>query len=257
MAKVADTFLDRLRHRSTVAGWRRCADRAARIDAERLSLLRGRAIELRRHIDRLVHAADARLEQADAPDRTDRPPPGSDWSWRPDVWQGRLPVPGLASVAPATAFGETLRLFHDCPHHEVGLRQRRNPGGEGLPPFALDLDVFGFEGSFLSLALDLPPEAALGLGPRHLIRLEIRAEAERPLSLYVRLNLRQGPNVEPLVRHVRLDRDWLRVEFDLAPAGPDARRIDAIWLDLILEAPRMNRVTLRDLWLCRRPRADL
>ena len=37
----------------------------------------------------------------------------------------------------------------------------------------------------------------------------------------------------------------------------DAQRLDHAWLDLILERPRMNAVTLRDMVVSRHPRADV
>lgn len=256
MAGAADSILGRIRHRRAVAGWQRLADRAGRIHPTRLALLRGRAIEMRRQIDRLVHAADVALEQPPAPADACLPP-GTDWVWRPGPWLGRMALPGLASTGSGTPCGADVRLFHDCPHHEIGLRQRRNPGGDGLPPFAMDLSVFGFEGSFLSLVIDLPDAAVQGLGRHHLLRLDARVEAERPSGLFARLNLRHGPNVEQLVRHLPALQGGRVVEFDLADMKWSRKRIEALWLDLILETPAMNRIALRDLMLSRHPRAPL
>jgi hypothetical protein len=47
------------------------------------------------------------------------------------------------------------------------------------------------------------------------------------------------------------------VEFDLAYTKLNEKRVDSMWLDLIFEGPQMNQVTLRDLTLSRRPRADV
>lgn len=256
MAKTAEGVFERYWHRRAVAGWARQTDRAAGTDPARLDLLRGRARELRHQLDRLVLAADDRLETPPA-EAAAPLPLGTDWVWRPDPWVGRLAVPGLASVAPGTGFGAAVALFHDCPHHELALRQRRNPPRPGLPPFALRLEVFGFEGSFLSLVIDLPDAAAQGLKLHHLLRLDLVAESERPLALFARLNLRHGPNVEQLVRQLSTRDGAAVVEFDLAYTRMNERRIEAIWLDLIFEAPAMNSITLRDLRLGRHPRARL
>lgn len=218
-------------------------------------MLRGRAIEMRRHIDRFVQMADARLEPAPTVPEDGALPLGTDWVWRPDLWTGRLAMPGLACAATGSPLGEVVHLFHDCPLAEIGVRQRRNPGGRGLPPFGVDVEVFGFGGSFLSLALDLPEAAAQGVRPRHLIRLETIADCERPLGLFARLNLQQGPNVAQVLRQVSVERGERAVEFDLAPT--EGARVEKLWLDLIFEAPAMNRIALRDLRLSRHPRAAL
>ncbi len=255
MNNAADTILQRLCHRRALAGWQRRADRVAGIGPARLERLRGRAVELRRHIDRFVLVADGRLERGMAAAGDDGVPLGTDWVWRPDPWTGRLAVPGLAPAGSGSALGGGVHLFHDCPLAEIAVRQRRNPCAAGLPPFGVAVEVFGFGGSFLSLALDLPQAAAQGLGPRHLVRLETVAECERPLGLFARLNLQQGPNVAQVLRQVSADRGGRVVAFDLAalPGVP----VDRLWLDLIFEAPAMNRIVLQDVRLCRHPRAAL
>jgi hypothetical protein len=255
MTKAADTILERIRHQRALAGWQRRADRVGVIGPARLDMLRGRAVEMRRHIDRFVWAADARLEAAPPLPQQDGLPLGTDWVWRPDPWTGRLAVPGQAPAETGAPLGEGVHLFHDCPLAEIGLRQRRNTGDRGLPPFGIEVEVFGFAGHFLSLALDLPPEAAQGLGPRHLVRLETVADCEQTLGLFARLNLQQGPNVAQILRQVSVERGTRVVEFDLALAG--AGQTEKLWLDLIFETPALNRIALRDVRLSRHPRAAL
>ena len=82
-------------------------------------------------------------------------------------------------------------------------------------------------------------------------------EAERPLTCFARLNLRHGPNVERLVRELALDAPAQSAEFDLAQANIVERRISAAWVEFIFEAPAQNKITLRDVTMSRRPRAEL
>ena len=152
--------------------------------------------------------------------------------------------------------GGEATLFHDCDRSELSLRQLRNRREADLAPFGLRMDVFSFDGSFLSLVLDFPPEAIAGLLRRHLIRLETIVELEKPLAIFARLNIRHGPNTEQLVRELPLHADERVVEFDLAYSNLNERRVEKMWLDLIFEGPAMNEVTLRDVTLSRRPRAD-
>ena len=96
---------------------------------------------MRREIDRVIHAADARLA---LPLLQGQPPQlalGTDWTWRPDAWHGSLPLPGLVAGDKATQVSEDLGLYHDCPLSEIALRQVSN-GMEARAPFGLVVEVF-------------------------------------------------------------------------------------------------------------------
>jgi hypothetical protein len=47
------------------------------------------------------------------------------------------------------------------------------------------------------------------------------------------------------------------VEFDLGHSRLNEKRVGQMWIDLMFENPYMNRITLRDLNICRFPRAEL
>lgn len=148
-------------------------------------------------------------------------------------------------------------MFHDCRFSELTLRQLRNLREEDLAPFGLRMDVFNFDGSFLSIVLDLPGAAADGLKKSHLIRVSSIIETEKPLEIFARLNIKHGPNTEQIVRELPLTDKDIVVEFDLAYSRLNEKRIEKIWLDLIFEAPEMNQVTIRDLNFCRYRRAAI
>jgi hypothetical protein len=105
--------------------------------------------------------------------------------------------------------------------------------------------------------LELPPEAALGLRLRHLIRCDVIVEMEKPLEIFARLNIKHGPNVEQIVRELPLNEEEVMVEFDLAYSKINEKRVERLWVDLIFEGPEMNQIILRDVTFSRRPRADL
>ena len=123
------------------------------------------------------------------------------------------------------------------------------------------IEVFGFTGSFLSVSIDLPTDALEGLTRNHIIRLETTLAVERPLPVYARLNVGHGPNIDEILQHLRGMEAGLQsqqvVEFDLAYTEMNERRLEKIWLDLIFEAPQMNAVRIRDLFLSRHLRADV
>ncbi|SFD65043.1 DUF6478 family protein [Roseivivax sediminis] len=257
MAGDGQGFLDRIAERGALRRWRRLATAAPETDLARLRGQRTSARRLKRYLDDFMHVADGRLALPANVNHAIPRPHDADWAWRPELWSGPLPVPGLASVRTASALGSEATLFHDCPASELILRQIRNTREADLAAYGLRLDVFRFDGSYLSLAVDLPQEAAQGLKRRHLIRLETIVEMETPLEIFVRLNVQHGPNVEQIVRELPLHRHGTRVEFDLAYTRLKDKRVDKLWTDIIFEGSQMNQVVLRDLTFSRRPRAEL
>jgi hypothetical protein len=167
-----------------------------------------------------------------------------------------LATPGISSAPSKSKLGDELTLFHDCARSELTLRQVRNTREADLAPYGLRVDVFAFDGSFLSVVLDLPHGAVDGLKKRHLLRMTTIVELEKPLEIFARLNIKHGPNTEQIVRELPLHEDEIVVEFDLAYTGLNEKRIERAWVDLIFENPEMSQVTLRDLTFSRRPRAE-
>ena len=248
-------------HRGVLARWSWAARGAATAELSSLRQDRARARALRHRLDEVLAVAEGRLALPRVGSQSFPRPGGTDWAWRPRLWRGPLASKGLAAVESRTMIGEEATVFHDCRISELTLRQVRNARDSDLAPFGLRMDVFRFDGSFLSLAIDLPREACEGLRRRHLIRLDALVEMEKPLEIFARLNVRHGPNTEQIVRELPLGgaggSQGVFVEFDLAYSKLNERRVEAMWVDLIFEGPEMNQVTLRDLTLARHPRAEL
>lgn len=53
---------------------------------------------MRRALDQVIHAADHRLALPVTGFNAMKKPTGTDWSWRPSLWKGPLPSPGMAAV---------------------------------------------------------------------------------------------------------------------------------------------------------------
>lgn len=256
MAKRIELLLDRLLHGSALRRWRKLGDFAAGMDLETLRRYRGQARSLRRNLDRVIHLAEHHLALPVIGSNSIRRPMGADWAWRPVPWVGPISVPGMASVPSKAMVCDGVTVFHDCRHSELTVRQIRNTREADIAPFGLRMDVFRFDGSFLSLVIDLPQEAVAGLRLSHLIRLNVIVEMEKPLEIFARLNVKHGPNVEQIVRELPLNEEEVMVEFDLAYTKLNEKRVEQIWVDLIFEGPEMNQVILRDVTLARRPRAE-
>lgn len=282
---AGNSIWDRIRIAAAQRYWTGLADQAGSFDPQALDRLRGSARLLRRQADRLIRAANLRqlaplsAGAVRAPGAQGREAGvyGTDWIWRPDLWQGTIAfpgeggLPGVAGAKSGLQICEAVSLFHDCPLGEITCRQRSNPRparrDAGVDaPYGLGVEVFGFRGSFMSLAFELPPPAVEGARRKHVIRLDTVIEAERPLSVLARLNVRHGPNVEQIRGQVSGAVPGfaspgpvrpLVAEFDLAYCEIDETRIEKMWIDLFLHAPQMNSITLRDLTVCRHPRAAL
>ena len=240
----------------TLRRWQRAAAGAESLGVSDLKSLRQTARSLGRQVDRVLHVAEGRLALPMGGQAAVRRPLHSDWAWRPELWSGPVSPVGLASVKTKTQIGREAKIFHDCNCNELSVRQMRNTRAEDIAAFGLRMDVFRFEGSFLSLVVDLPDAGWEDLSRRHLLRLEIRVETEKSLEIFGRLNVRHGPNVEQIVREFEGCVGEFAVEFDLSVTRINEARVDRAWVDLIFEGPEMNQIVLRDVTLSRRPRAE-
>ena len=168
---------------------------------------------------------------------------------------------GLAAPETGRRLGQEMRIWHDGgPRAALILRQVPNGGATDLAPFGIVLESFDFSGSYVSLAFDLPADAARGLSRSHILRIEAQTGAEAEgQGLVARLNITNGPNTDTATRPMQPPapgRSMVQVvEFDLSALPINQGRIDRLWLDLILDHPRMNTLRLRYLILSRHLRA--
>lgn len=189
------------------------------------------------------------------------PMPGTDRTWRPDLWEQACAIPE-GDIETATVLCDGVTLFHDADHAALALRQI-SPGP--VAPFALQLERAAFDGSFQSLVFDLPESLHDGLRLSHLIRLDLALGAsalrgtQRPL--FVRLNIKHGPNVEVIALALGGGQSALEgpivTEFDLAYCRFSEKRIEKLWLDLIIEGSGPAGLQIDDVIISRRPRAPL
>lgn len=257
MARRVNGFLDEWFQRRSLQRWQSVGQKAEDLDLAMLRDARTRARHLRQVLDRVLHVAEGRLMRPLSGSGAIQKPLHSDWAYRPELWRGPSSPPGRSAVETASKFGGEATIFHDCRVSELTVRQVRNTRESDLSPFGVRMDVFGFDGSFLSLVIELPQSAVDGLKRNHLIRLTTSVELEKPLKVFARLNVQHGPNTEQIVRTLPDTDGEAMVEFDLAYTNINEKRVDRMWVDLVFENPEMSQVILRDVTFSRRPRAEV
>ncbi len=261
MAFRPRSWIDRILRQRAEAQWARLSEGASGLRSGRLGYLRDEAATLRRNLDRFLLQSDRKLAVSRADLKDVALPGGTDWRWRPEFLSAPARPSGVAAPENAARLGECAAIWHDCPHRALMLRQVQNARATDLAAFGLRIEVMGFSGSFLSLSIDLPAEALQALTRDHIIRLETVIETENAQDIYYRLNIGNGPNTEELLRHhggLQPGRVVPNVtEFDLALTHMNEKRLDKIWLDVIIEKPQMNAVTIREMILSRHLRANV
>ena len=251
------SHLAKLVDKRAMGRWGRAVDAAEDLDLDELKTLRARARALRRRLDKVLHIADGRLALPLIGSNAFNKPLHADWIYRPELWRGPVTPLGLAALQSKTVIGNEATVFHDCQLSELTYRQIRNTREEDLAPFGVRFDVFRFDGSFLSLVIDLPHTAVEEIEMRHVFRVETTIETEKPLEMFARLNVKHGPNTEQLVREFPGNSGEISTEFDLLSTKMNAKRVERIWVEIIFEGPELNQIVLRDVTLSRRPRAEL
>src|SRR6056297_2128758 len=151
MSGFQSFVLDWVAYRGARRRWARAARRASSMPLAQLRRERARARNVMFSLHELVSVADNRLTLPPEGSNAFVKPHGTDWAWRPRLWREPLLRPGVASAGNRTAMGDEVRLFHDCERSEVTLRQLRNCNPADLAPYGVRMDVFAFDGSFLSL----------------------------------------------------------------------------------------------------------
>ena len=184
-------------------------------------------------------------------------PPGSDWVWRPGAFHAPRPIVQTARVVPGHGLGDGLAVFHDCPALDIRLSLLPPDGQPDAPPHGFAIEVGQFTGSYLSLVADLPAAAARGLSRRNIVSVRANLQVTGPTDVFVRLNLRHGPNTETLVRQTTAGIQDTRTDFDLATVAFRADQVESAWVDLIVSRPAGIRLALRDLVVSHRLRAEL
>ena len=250
-------MLTKITDRRAMRRWARAANDIDSLDPLALKHLHAQADRLSRRLNKVLRAAEGRLTAPRAETANRALPTHTDWTYQPQIWTESLRPSGLAQVACGTRLCSEAALFHDCSRKEISWRQTRTHSATSTARFASTLDILGFDGTYLSLALDLPNPVLTNLTRHHIIGLTAAIETERPIDIYARLNLRHGPNIAQITRKFDDTSTAQPIDFDLSTTDIDETRLNRAWIDLIFEAPALNRICIQDLSLNRHPRAEV
>lgn len=237
--------------------WTKQSHNLSSMSETRLAQTNTRANQTLRYVKKVATTSSEKIRgrsgagwPIDLPSRTT-------WSMRPKVWSEVMDPQSHAPVKTGCKLAEGVTVYHDCSNPQISLRQHR-PNESNVPaPFALLFDVLDFEGSYLSFVIEMPETIVPEVTKNDLIRLQCKIEMEAEEDIFIRLNVRNGPNVEQISRHLDLSLDMPWVEFDMFYTSIDFHLISDIWIDVIVERPAMNSIRIDDLTLIRRPRASV
>lgn len=250
-------FLSNFFDKRIQSHWMSRANRVGKMTAANLRNSRTVARELSKELSRFDRAAARQLALESSGCGFPSLPASTDWQHRPAPWSVETNPSGMAPVRSGSLFGSDISVFHDCRNHSVSIRQVRNKQETNLAPFGVKLEVYAFDGSFLSLVVEAPGGVMKGLSKKHIIRLETHLERERDIGVSCRLNLKNGPNTEQVNIDLPRKSGKQVCEFDLAYVPFDESKAEKIWVDLFLDSPPMNQITLYDLTLSRHRRAEI
>jgi hypothetical protein len=246
-----------LRQRRALRRWERIAEMAQDTSLQNLKQIRTMARQIEQRVGAVGRIAESRLIRPPVGGAPISLPPATDWSFRPDAWVHPLVPKAHVPAGRQTRLGEQVALYHDSRTPAVAIHQKRDRGTDDLTPFSVAVEIYDFDGSFLSLVLQAEGGAVRNLGKTHILRVDFDIESERPIEGYCRLNLRNGPNTEQITQAVDYAARRGKVEFDLAYSKFNERRSEEIWFDLFFENPSMNRIEIRDVTLSRRLRSEI
>ena len=130
--------IGRFMHRRTLARWKTAADHVQQMPLGALETQSRMAHQVLRDARKFKVAADDRLRLPRRGSDSFAKPPGTDWSWRPQVWGSAVPDGGIAPARAKDSLTNEVVIFHDCKASEISLTQSRNMREIDLSAYSLD-----------------------------------------------------------------------------------------------------------------------
>ena len=185
-------------------------------------------------------ALSERIERA-----TIRKPARCVLSYRADMHCHENAVTSLVGAAGGVRLGQDMHLYHDCALQEITIHQLPSQKKTVGAPFRMALDILEFKGRYVSFSLELPKDKFASLGRDEVIKIVLTARSENPMAAVVRMNFECGPEVKSQESHAELAGKSVELSFD--PTELELSGIGKIWVDILLNAPRYQRVVFDDI----------
>jgi hypothetical protein len=249
-------FLGRAISTASFKFWRRRLQRAAREKTAKLRQQRREALTLQTQLADVLERINDELHHRLGDSKTYWHGSTMLWSWRPELWTMRCPSRSGPVMQSGARLTSNTKVFFDGGDRAVIFKQLRNDISQGFAPYGVALELFQFDGSFLSLAIDLPDSLCGTFAKDKLIDLSGAIFAERATGFTVRLNIKHGPNTEQLIQAHDINWSNIGVEFDIEHLKINVNRVEKIWFDLVFETPNFNRISHTDLVFSKRPRGE-
>lgn len=245
----------RLRDRAT-STWEKWANAAQKMSLRQLLQMRADVAKLESTVSRVKAAATANIARHMGSQSELKTMRGADWAWRPEVFYQKGCVTPEIDPPAGKSLGSHLTLHHDAKQPNLVVRQSAALNPSDVVPYGFILEIYDFEGSFLSLAIDLPESAIAGLSNQNIFDLALTLRVENPTPIYARINVKHGPNVDQDIKEIKHHHGELNMEFDLGYMDLHEKRLEKVWVDLIFDQANMNKIEIQDLTVCRRMRAQ-
>ena len=163
--------------------WRRRLQRAAREKTAKLRQQRREALTLQTQLADVLERINDELHHRLGDSKTYWHGSTMLWSWRPELWTVRCPSRSGPVVQSGARLTSNTKVFFDGGDRAVIFKQLRNDISQGFAPYGVALELFQFDGSFLSLAIDLPDSLCGTFAKDKLIGLSGAIFAERATGL--------------------------------------------------------------------------
>lgn len=247
MAGVKDKTQKDLRSRFFAWYWARQAARAGNKGDVRRRILQRRA-----ELDKIAQKLESKIAHQRLGTEAHR---GEGWVTFPDFLLVRV-EPGVWRQAQTdTRLGRGLSVFHDCNQGAYTLAQRPNRSATPKHRYELFFESYEFDGSYLSLALAVPGELRRPLTGEILVA-ELDLRASRPLKAFLRLNISGPRGRDVLYAEAEVGSGPQHFDFDMSFAAFELGKDDNVWLDVIVDRPRMVEFSVQDLSITLTRRGD-
>lgn len=203
----------------------------------------GLVLARRAELDELVRRTEAKIAGAQLTPISEG---DAIWRCRPDCMNVPLSPSTYHEPVSGISFGDGLGIFHDDKGGVFTLTQRPSGSAKKASRFEAYFESYEFDGTYLSLALAIPDDVRRPVQGEQIV-LSIDLGASRLMKSFARLNIQNARGKDTLYAEAELGGGAHDFVFDLSFTTFEAQQNDTMWVDLILDRPRMVEFSIRAL----------